>query len=51
MGVHAVCKAGEHVPSDQVGGVEGVRSKLAGGTNVGAAAAVLQEDRAAIERH
>ena len=50
MGVRAVCEAGEHVASDQVGGVEGMHSKLVGGTNVEAAVAVLQEDRAAIQR-
>lgn len=51
MWVYAVCKAGEHFPSDQVGGVEGMHTKLAGGTNVGGAVAVLWKDRAAIQRH
>lgn len=51
MWVYAACKAHEHVPSDQVGGVEGTYNKLAGGSNVREAVAILQEDRAAIQRH
>lgn len=50
MQVYAVCKADEHVPIEQVGTVEGMHGKLAGGTNVEGAVAVLQ-DRAAIQRH
>lgn len=40
----------KHDASDQIGGVEGMHNELAGGTNVERAVAVLQEDRAAIQR-
>lgn len=48
MQVYAVCKADEHVPIEQVGTVEGMHGKLAGGTNVEGAVAVLQ-DRAQLQ--